>query len=152
MFPKLRTIGDAYVAVAGLDGSSLETHITDVVKFCVLAIKSVIELSFLRAEALQVRIGVDYGPVLAGFLGSHLISYDLFGPVVSRVFELQEECDLNHVLFSERVAEVAESSKSDYQVTFSSKNRNGRQLKSVTDFDGTLTMLCGNSCSCHSNI
>jgi adenylate cyclase len=79
---KIKTIGDAYMVCGGLPEPLADA--TGRVATMALATVSCIEdLSRETGHALQVRIGLDSGPVVAGVIGKKKFSYDLWGDVVN---------------------------------------------------------------------
>jgi len=78
---KIKTIGDAYMAVAGLDGRADHAHAAAALGLAMLS-----ELRAVNSRhglALDVRVGVHSGPVIAGVIGSKKFSYDLWGDTVN---------------------------------------------------------------------
>jgi adenylate cyclase len=75
---KIKTIGDEFMATAGLLVPNDEP-VNSVVK-CGLAMSSAAEK--LKA-GWQVRIGIDYGPVVAGIVGTQKYQFDLWGDTVN---------------------------------------------------------------------
>jgi class 3 adenylate cyclase len=83
---KLKTIGDAYLAVGGLPEPN-RTHAIDA-SLCALRIidhlaKLNRQREKLRMPAWQVRIGINTGPVIAGVVGKHKFTYDIWGNTVN---------------------------------------------------------------------
>ena len=76
---KIKTIGDAYMAVAGLPMPRPD-H-TEAIANMALDMQS--ELSQVADGALAVRIGLHTGPVVAGVIGQKKFSYDLWGDTVN---------------------------------------------------------------------
>jgi adenylate cyclase len=80
---KIKTIGDAYMAVAGLPEPRPD-HALAIADFAlgmldVLAVEN-------RADAaapFQLRIGIHTGPVVAGIIGRHKFIYDVWGDTVN---------------------------------------------------------------------
>lgn len=80
---KIKTIGDAYMAVGGLPESN-ETHPFDAAEMA-LAMRDYIAR---RAKdpanlPLEIRIGIHSGPVIAGVIGRKRTVYDLWGDSVN---------------------------------------------------------------------
>jgi adenylate cyclase len=79
---KIKTTGDAYVAVAGAP-LPMDGHAEMTVRAAAEMQHAVALLGGLRRRGLQVRIGVASGPVTTGVIGEHRYSYDLWGDTVN---------------------------------------------------------------------
>lgn len=79
---KIKTIGDAYMAVAGLP-TPREDHAEAIGGFSVEVIAEVERLKSDFQTPLEVRIGIDSGPVIAGIIGRNKFIYDLWGDTVN---------------------------------------------------------------------
>jgi class 3 adenylate cyclase len=89
---KIKTIGDAYMAVGGVPESN-RTHAVD----CVLAALEIRELmQSLREDAVrfgrpqwELRIGIHSGDLVAGVIGQTKFSYDVWGDTVNTASRLE---------------------------------------------------------------
>ena len=79
---KIKTIGDAYMAVCGLPGPN-KNHAQRMVQMAVRMIHIAREYGKDRSIKLQLRIGVNSGPVVAGVIGQNKFIYDLWGDTVN---------------------------------------------------------------------
>ena len=83
---KLKTIGDAYLAVGGVPEPN-RTHAIDAASGALQIIDHLAKLNRQREKlhlpAWQVRIGINTGPVIAGVVGSHKFTYDIWGNTVN---------------------------------------------------------------------
>lgn len=79
---KIKTIGDAYMAVCGLP-NACEDHTERMVKMALRMMKIAREYSTDSGKVLQLRIGVNAGPVVAGIIGRRKFIYDLWGDTVN---------------------------------------------------------------------
>lgn len=80
---KIKTIGDAYMAVGGLDGRSAGDHPRRAVEFALGMLDAVRAFNERSGERLAVRVGVHTGPVVAGVIGTSKFSYDVWGDTVN---------------------------------------------------------------------
>jgi class 3 adenylate cyclase len=80
---KIKTIGDAYMAVGGIPVAD-ETHPEKIVSLGI-AMRDYIEKRLQDTNKLkfQIRIGIHSGPVIAGVIGKSKFSYDLWGDTVN---------------------------------------------------------------------
>ena len=75
---KIKTIGDAYMAVGGLPVPN-STHPEDVVQAALKMRDFIAERRRHGGARLGVRIGVHTGPVIAGIVGTKKFQYDVWG-------------------------------------------------------------------------
>jgi class 3 adenylate cyclase len=79
---KIKTIGDSYMVVGGVP-----TAIPEHAERCALMALDMIEVlhHFNRrnSTSLDVRIGINSGPVVAGIIGTRKFAYDLWGDTVN---------------------------------------------------------------------
>jgi class 3 adenylate cyclase len=85
---KIKTIGDAYMAAAGLE-TGAQIHYADAVAHLALDMQQKIEEYRRRTGAkIEIRIGVGTGPVVAGVIGKKKFIYDMWGDTVNVAFRL----------------------------------------------------------------
>jgi class 3 adenylate cyclase len=78
---KIKTIGDAYMVVAGVPEPRAD-HVEAATEMA-LAMQMHVEALSSRHPDLQLRIGIHTGPVVAGVIGENKFSYDLWGDNVN---------------------------------------------------------------------
>jgi class 3 adenylate cyclase len=85
---KIKTIGDAYMVVSGApDPRADHAHV-----IARLALALLEEIALVRADtgiALDVRIGVHTGSVIAGVIGAVRFSYDIWGDTVNTASRME---------------------------------------------------------------
>jgi len=96
---KIKTIGDAYMAAAGLPGSSGD-HVQSAADLA-LAMRSAVDAA---GDPWRVRIGIHRGPVVAGVIGTTKFVYDLWGDAVNVASRLETNAPPGHIQVSEPVA------------------------------------------------
>jgi class 3 adenylate cyclase len=79
---KVKTIGDAYMVVGGAP-EAMPDHALKVVRMG-MAMLAQTELYAVECGLpLQLRVGVNSGPIVAGVIGTHRFAYDLWGDTVN---------------------------------------------------------------------
>lgn len=94
---KIKTIGDAYMVVGGLerDGSD---HCRRMIAFALDMLAAVHDRTpAWNGERLALRIGVHRGPVVAGVIGRRKLSFDVWGDTVN-VASRMEYCGLPNTI------------------------------------------------------
>lgn len=79
---KIKTIGDAYMVVAGLPIPRRD-HAEAIAQMALLMQSSMIRLQAQTGEPIEIRIGINTGSVVAGVIGIKKFSYDLWGDAVN---------------------------------------------------------------------
>lgn len=79
---KIKTNGDNYILVGGLP-PILDGHAERCVQFAKQAIIEIQEYNRNQGMELQLRIGLNTGPVVAGVVGKSRFSFDMWGDTVN---------------------------------------------------------------------
>ncbi|MEH2444039.1 adenylate/guanylate cyclase domain-containing protein [Nostoc sp.] len=106
---KIKTIGDAYMAVAGLPNQSND-HAPTIAN---MALDMQIAIATFNAENNQlfsIRIGISTGPVVAGVIGLKKFAYDLWGDTVNTASRMESHgiagsiqvCEATYQLLKDR--------------------------------------------------
>lgn len=96
---KIKTIGDAYMAVCGVPEPA-DDHADRIVALG----KSMLDSSKLLAwgkDSFRIRVGVHTGPVIAGLIGRHRCVYDVWGETVNIASRLESQGVADRIQISE---------------------------------------------------
>jgi adenylate cyclase len=85
---KIKTIGDAYMAAAGLFPPRAD-HAEAAAQMALDMQAIVATMSSPLSEPFHIRVGLDTGPVVAGVIGSTKFSYDLWGDTVNTASRME---------------------------------------------------------------
>ena len=94
---KIKTIGDAYLAVGGLPGGR-EDHVAAVAELALAM------LDVVRGTDWRIRIGLHAGPAVSGVIGTRKFVYDVWGDTVNVASRLESTSEPNRIHVSEPVA------------------------------------------------
>ncbi|AMS32878.1 MAG: adenylate/guanylate cyclase domain-containing protein [Betaproteobacteria bacterium] len=93
---KIKTIGDAYMAAGGLVTQA--DQYVDAVADMALDMQAFISrYNAPNGERLALRVGIATGPVVAGVIGRHKFSYDLWGDTVNIASRMCTEALAGHI-------------------------------------------------------
>lgn len=102
---KIKTLGDGYLAVAGLPGTRRD-HAVAIADFALGMLGAVATINQVRTHRLALRIGIHTGPVVAGVIGLKKFTYDLWGDTVNVASRMEATGVAGHVQVSEAVYRV----------------------------------------------
>ncbi|MGD9812613.1 MAG: adenylate/guanylate cyclase domain-containing protein [Sphingobium sp.] len=97
---KVKTIGDAYLAVGG-GMASRDVAVHAAIAFARDLVAELEALSTEQGIELKVRIGAHVGPVVGGVIGSRRLAYDYWGDTMNVASRLQGVAPANGIALSE---------------------------------------------------
>lgn len=92
---KIKTMGDAFLCVGGIPMRN-KSHPFDTILVGLRLQRIIKELGKEREEsgrrALQLRIGIHSGPIIAGVVGKQKMTYDIWGDTVNIAKRIESAC------------------------------------------------------------
>jgi class 3 adenylate cyclase len=85
---KIKTIGDAYMVVAGVP-EPRDDHAAVLVEMALAIHRYVAGLEPMEGRQIQFRIGIASGPLVAGVIGERKFSFDLWGDTVNTAARME---------------------------------------------------------------
>ena len=92
---KIKTVGDAIVAVAGLS-----SHAISPVKSCVDCSYKLREIANTSSMPWNLHLGIHSGSLVAGTVGTKTVQFDILGKTVNMAFNICDMSDSNQILIS----------------------------------------------------
>ena len=99
---RIKTIGDAYMAIGGLSRSADGVDHVEAAALFALAIQARVLLLVSEMEyPLQIRVGLHVGPVVAGVIGVTRPAFDCWGESVNLASRIEGHATPGTILVSE---------------------------------------------------
>jgi class 3 adenylate cyclase len=99
---KIKTVGDAYMAVAGVPTPRAD-HAEAAAEMALAILKVVQDARWPSGDRIVVRVGIASGPAVAGVIGQRKFAYDLWGDTVNLASRLESLSQPGRILASETV-------------------------------------------------
>lgn len=122
---KIKTIGDAYMAVGGLSFD----HV-DQAREMVLAAKEMNDFvtkakkDNVTTATFDIRIGINTGPVVAGVVGTKKFAYDIWGDTVNIASRMESNSEAGCINISDNTYQIVKSHfECEYRGKIEVKNR-----------------------------
>jgi adenylate cyclase len=100
---KIKTIGDAYMCVAGLP-EPCDDHVERIANMAIAMNKKIRE-AYPNGE-IRLRTGIHTGEVIAGVLGKNKYAYDLWGDTVNTAARMESYSQPDRIQVTEEIYEV----------------------------------------------
>jgi class 3 adenylate cyclase len=97
---KIKTIGDAYLAVCGLPIKN-ECHAYKTVLVALDIINFIEERKKTNPDVLDIRIGINSGSLIAGIVGVKKFAYDIWGDTVNTAARMEQNSEKGKINISE---------------------------------------------------
>lgn len=102
---RIKTIGDAYLAVSGVPDANPD-HPQNIAKLALRARRYLERRNQAHPTAWRCRIGIHTGPLIGSLVGLQKYVYDVFGPAVNMAARLEQEAQPMQILTCHQTAEA----------------------------------------------
>jgi class 3 adenylate cyclase len=102
---RIRTVGDAYMAVCGLPELTPE-HAHNIARVALRMKRYIEKRNTAHAEDWLCRIGINSGPVIGSLVGVQKYVYDIFGPGVNLAARMETLSEPMQITISENTYQL----------------------------------------------
>jgi adenylate cyclase len=110
---RIRTVGDAYVAVSGLPEPTPD-HAHNIARVALRMLRYIERRNSAHPEAWHCRIGINSGPVIGSLVGIQKYVYDIFGPGINMASRMETLSESMKITISESTYQLI---KNDFMCT-----------------------------------
>lgn len=102
---RIRTVGDAYMAVSGLPDANPD-HAHNIARVALRMLRYIERRNTAHAEPWHCRIGINSGPVVGSLVGVQKYVYDIFGPGVNMAARMETLSEPMQITISENTYQL----------------------------------------------
>ena len=104
---KIKTVGDAYLAVAGLPSKDTN-HAENAIRAAIEIIDFMNKrYTMIGEKTFKMRIGIHSGSVVAGIVGIKKFAYDIWGDTVNTAARMEQNCEPGRINISQTTYELS---------------------------------------------
>jgi adenylate cyclase len=120
---KIKTIGDAYLAVSGLPVPD-DRHAQNVMNAAIEIRSFMLQRKKEGHDTFEIRIGIHTGPVVAGIVGVKKFAYDIWGDTVNTAARMEQKSEAGKINISQTTYELVKDKFScTYRGEVDAKNK-----------------------------
>lgn len=123
---KIKTVGDEYMVAGGVPDPS-DDHAQSIATLA-LRIRDALANTTFDGHSIEMRIGVDSGPVVAGVIGHRKFAYDLWGETVNTASRMESTGEAGRI-------QITAATHSRIKDLFSCEPRYGVDVKGIGTMD-----------------
>ncbi len=101
---KVKTIGDAYMAVAGVP-TVMPDHVSAIADMALDMHRAIADFRTQAGQPIYLRVGIHTGPVVAGIIGNRRFNYDLWGDTVNIASRMESQGEVGRTQVTQAVYE-----------------------------------------------
>ncbi|SDD91521.1 MULTISPECIES: adenylate/guanylate cyclase domain-containing protein [Kordiimonas] len=131
---RIKTIGDAYMAVAGLPEPNSD-HATQLARVALRMKRYLEKRNAAHPTQWRFRIGIATGPLIGSIVGIQKYVYDVFGPAVNLAARLESACEPMKITVCQPTEELIRNNFSLTQLPLVDVKGFGEQQLYTLDFE-----------------
>lgn len=123
---KIKTVGDAYICASGLtDRNERPANMIQAAIAIQAFLKEYGAKRTMEGKPhFEARIGIQFGPVVAGVVGTKKFAYDIWGDTVNTAARLEEVCQAGRINVGAAAMEIVKSEfEWEYRGQIATKNK-----------------------------
>ncbi len=126
---KIKTIGDAYLAVAGLPNPDPD-HPCKAIDAALEIRQFMLERRQMKgADTFEIRLGIHSGPVVAGIVGLKKFAYDIWGDTVNTAARMEQHSEAGRINISQATYElIGDGFRCCYRGEIAAKNKGAMKM------------------------
>jgi adenylate cyclase len=133
---RVKTIGDAYLAVSGLLEAT-EDHAGNIARVALRFRRYLERRNQAHSQQWIARIGINTGPIIGSLVGVQKYVYDIFGPGVNLAARMETVSEPMHITLTEDMMDLL---KDDFVFTdVGEKEIKGFGVQNLYSLDGELS-------------
>jgi len=128
---KIKTVGDAYLAVGGLPDNNKATAldvVTAAIKMVEFTSQRVIDRKKQNKPGFEIRVGINTGSVVSGIVGIKKFQFDIWGNAVNLAARLEQSSEPSRINISSSTHELIKNN-------FNCEYRGRLPAKGIGDID-----------------
>ncbi|MCF8252953.1 MAG: hypothetical protein K9H61_07535 [Bacteroidia bacterium] len=133
---KIKTIGDAYMAVCGmpiLDSDHAERVVNAAKEIHQFIAEYQKERRLSEKPYFEIRMGINSGPVIAGIVGVKKYAYDIWGDTVNTAARMEQNCEPGKINISGSTHELVKNKVTcSYRGKIEAKNKGRIDMYYIT--------------------
>lgn len=129
---KIKTIGDAYLAVCGLPLKN-KSHAYQTILVALDIIDFIEQRKKTNLDVLDIRIGINSGSLIAGIVGVKKFAYDIWGDTVNTAARMEQNSDKGKINISESTYQLVKDDFAfEYRGKIETKGKGAMEMYFVT--------------------
>lgn len=131
---RIKTIGDAYIAVAGVPDQG-DNHAVHLARVAVRMKRFLEKRNAAHSNVWQFRIGLARGSLIGSMVGIQKYVYDIFGPAVNLAARMEQLCDPMGITISQGFRDALDDSFATSEIDELEVKGFGKQRIYSLDFE-----------------